>query len=210
MLEVPKVRWSDIGGGQEEVKQQLQEAVEWPQKHSTAFTRIGAQPPRGPELFSKWVGESEKAVQALFARARAAAPSIVFFDEIDGLAVARDTGHGDGLSVGDRVMSQLLTEMDGLKSTKGVAVIAATNRPDIIDPALLRPGRFDRLLYVGPPNETARQQIFQIQLHNTPCAPDVDYGALAARTPSYTGADITGVCREAALATLEVILSPPL
>jgi len=144
MLEVPKVRWSDIGG-QEEVKQQLQEAVEWPQKHSTAFTRIGAQPPRGvllygppgcsktllaravaseaglnfiavkgPELFSKWVGESEKAVQALFARARAAAPSIVFFDEIDGLAVARDTGHGDGLSVGDRVMSQLLTEMDGV------------------------------------------------------------------------------------------------
>ncbi len=144
MLEVPKVRWSDIGG-QEEVKQQLQEAVEWPQKHSTAFTRIGAQPPRGvllygppgcsktllaravaseaglnfiavkgPELFSKWVGESEKAVKALFARARAAAPSIVFFDEIDGLAVARDTGHGDGLSVGDRVMSQLLTEMDGM------------------------------------------------------------------------------------------------
>ncbi len=138
------MRWSDIGG-QEEVKQQLQEAVEWPQKHSTAFTRIGAQPPRGvllygppgcsktllaravaseaglnfiavkgPELFSKWVGESEKAVQALFARARAAAPSIVFFDEIDGLAVARDTGHGDGLSVGDRVMSQLLTEMDGV------------------------------------------------------------------------------------------------
>ncbi|KAH8940653.1 hypothetical protein BDL97_15G100600 [Sphagnum fallax] len=232
MLEVPKVRWSDIGG-QEEVKQQLQEAVEWPQKHSTAFTRIGAQPPRGvllygppgcsktllaravaseaglnfiavkgPELFSKWVGESEKAVQALFARARAAAPSIVFFDEIDGLAVARDTGHG-GLSVGDRVMSQLLTEMDGLKSTKGVAVIAATNRPDIIDPALLRPGRFDRLLYVGPPNETARQQIFQIQLHNTPCAPDVDCAALAARTPSYTGADITGVCHEAALAALE-------
>lgn len=91
----------------------------------------------------------------------------------------------------------------GLKSTKGVAVIAATNRPDIIDPALLRPGRFDRLLYVGPPNETARQQIFQIQLHNTPCAPDVDCAALAARTPSYTGADITGVCREAALAALE-------
>jgi SpoVK/Ycf46/Vps4 family AAA+-type ATPase len=98
----------------------------------------------------------------------------------------------------------------GLKSTKGVAVIAATNRPDIIDPALLRPGRFDRLLYVGPPNEKARQQIFQIQLHNTPCAPDVDCAALAARTPSYTGADITGVCREAALAALEVILSPPL
>eukprot|EP00897_Mesotaenium_endlicherianum_P009169 jgi/Mesen1/8280/ME000045S07746 len=175
-VEVPRVLWSDIGG-QDDIKQRLQEAVEWPHKHAQSFARIGARPPRGvllygppgcsktlmaravateaalnflavkgPELFSKWVGESEKAVRALFARARQSAPSIVFFDEIDGLAGTRG-GDGEGgggkgggsTSVGDRVLSQLLTEMDGLTPMNGVAVIAATNRPDLIDPALLRP-----------------------------------------------------------------------
>lgn len=232
MLEVPKVRWSDVGG-QEEIKQQLKEAVEWPQKHMDAFSRIGTQPPRGvllygppgcsktllaravateaglnfiavkgPELFSKWVGESEKAVRSLFQRARIAAPSVVFFDELDGLAVSRDSSN-DGVSVGDRVMSQLLVEMDGLSSRKGVTVIAATNRPDKIDVALLRPGRFDRLLYVGPPNEPARLQIFDIHSKNIPCAADVDKRALAKRTNGYTGADIAAVCREATMAALE-------
>lgn len=233
MLEIPKSRWADIGG-MEDVKQQLQEAVIWPQKHGDRLTTIGARPIRGvllygppgcsktllaracaseaglnfiavkgPELFSKWVGESEKAVQSLFARARTAAPSIVFFDEIDALAVARSSGDTGGLSVGDRVMSQLLTEMDGLKRSTGVTVIAATNRPDIIDPALLRPGRFDRQLYVGPPDEASREEIFKIQLRNTPYSPLVNLGTLAARTPSYTGADISAVCRVAAMAALE-------
>ncbi|CAM6119230.1 unnamed protein product [Calypogeia fissa] len=231
-LEVPKVRWSDIGG-QADVKQNLREIVEWPQKQRAAIARIGVDPPhgvllhgppgcsktlmaravasetglnfiavKGPELFSKWVGESEKAVKTLFARARAAAPSVVFFDEIDGLVVKRESGHGDGVSVGDRVMSQLLTEMDGLVPMKGVSVIAATNRLDVIDDALLRPGRFDRVLYVGPPDEGARQQIFGIHLRNMPCHSDVSQSNLAMRTENYTGADIFAVCQEAAMAAL--------
>ncbi|XP_024534829.1 calmodulin-interacting protein 111 [Selaginella moellendorffii] len=235
ILEVPKVRWSDIGG-QSAVKQQLKEIVEWPHKHQDSFARIGTTPPRGvllygppgcsktmmaravaaetglnfiavkgPELFSKWVGESEKAVRALFARAKAAAPSVVFFDEIDGLAVTRSSGGGgtDGISVEDRVMSQLLIEMDGVSPRNGVSVIAATNRPDKLDPALLRPGRFDRLIYVGPPDKAARQQIFEIHMKNTPCKADVSVDVLASYTESYTGADIAAVCREAALAALE-------
>ncbi|KAH6557784.1 hypothetical protein KP509_1Z094200 [Ceratopteris richardii] len=232
MLEVPHVRWSDVGG-QEDIKQRLQEVVEWPQKHNDAFSRIGTLPPRGvllygppgcsktlmaravatearlnfiavkgPELFSKWVGESEKAVHSLFQRARLAAPSIVFFDELDGLAVSRDST-SEGVSVGDRVMSQLLVEMDGLGTRKAVTVIAATNRPDKIDPALLRPGRFDRLLYVGPPNEAARLEIFKIHTKNMPCAADVDKLVLASCTNGYTGADISSICREAAMAALE-------
>ncbi|KAL3678120.1 hypothetical protein R1sor_021076 [Riccia sorocarpa] len=233
-LEVPKVRWSDIGGN-EDVKQKLKEIVEWPQKQSAAISRMGVDPPphgvllhgppgcsktlmaravasetglnfiavKGPELFSKWVGESEKAVKALFAKARAAAPSVVFFDEIDGLAVKRDSSQGAGVSVGDRVMSQLLTEMDGLVPMKGISVIAATNRLDIIDTALLRPGRFDRILYVGPPDEDSRRQIFEIHMGRMPCSHDVSVSQLAEKTAFYTGADISAVCREAAMIALE-------
>ncbi|GLJ08512.1 hypothetical protein SUGI_0090240 [Cryptomeria japonica] len=232
ILEIPKVRWSDIGG-QAEVKQQLKEAVEWPQKHQHAFLRIGVHPPsgvlmfgppgcsktlmaravasesglnflavKGPELLSKWVGESEKAVRSLFAKARAASPSIIFFDEIDGLAVAREQG-SDGVSVGDRVMTQLLVEMDGLSPRVGVTVIAATNRPDKIDAALLRPGRFDRLVYVGPPNQADREEIFDIHMRKMPCACDVRNPELASLTDGYTGADISAVCHEAAIAALE-------
>ncbi|XP_022952508.1 calmodulin-interacting protein 111 isoform X1 [Cucurbita moschata] len=232
ILEVPKVKWEDIGG-QGEVKVQLMEAVEWPQKHQDAFKRIGTRPPtgvlmfgppgcsktlmaravaseaglnflavKGPELFSKWVGESEKAVRSLFAKARANAPSIIFFDEIDGLAVIRGK-ESDGVSVSDRVMSQLLVELDGLHQRVGVTVIAATNRPDKIDPALLRPGRFDRLLYVGPPNESEREEIFRIHLCKVPCSPDVSTRKLASLTPGCTGADISLICREAALFALE-------
>ncbi|MED6134520.1 hypothetical protein PIB30_037733 [Stylosanthes scabra] len=232
ILEVPKVNWEDVGG-QNEVKAQLMEAVEWPQKHRDAFNRIGTRPPtgvlmfgppgcsktlmaravaseaglnflavKGPELFSKWVGESEKAVRSLFAKARTNAPSIVFFDEIDSLAVTRGK-ESDGVSVSDRVMSQLLVELDGLRQRVNVTVIAATNRPDKIDPALLRPGRFDRLLYVGPPNERDREDIFRIHLHKIPCDGDVSIKELACLTDGYTGADISLICREAAVAAIE-------
>ncbi|TKY62736.1 nucleoside-triphosphatase protein [Spatholobus suberectus] len=232
ILEVPKVNWEDVGG-QKEVKAQLMEAVEWPQKHHDAFNRIGTRPPtgvlmfgppgcsktlmaravaseaglnflavKGPELFSKWVGESEKAVRSLFAKARANAPSIVFFDEIDSLAVTRGK-ESDGVSVSDRVMSQLLVELDGLHQRVNVTIIAATNRPDKIDPALLRPGRFDRLLYVGPPNEVDREEIFRIHLRKIPCSSDVSLKALAKLTDGCTGADISLICREAAVAAIE-------
>ncbi|KFK34909.1 hypothetical protein AALP_AA5G209400 [Arabis alpina] len=232
ILEVPKVNWEDVGG-QKEVKNQLMEAVLWPQKHQDAFKRIGTRPPsgilmfgppgcsktlmaravaseaklnflavKGPELFSKWVGESEKAVRSLFAKARANAPSIIFFDEIDSLASIRGK-ENDGVSVSDRVMSQLLVELDGLHQRVGVTVIAATNRPDKIDSALLRPGRFDRLLYVGPPNEADREAILKIHLRKIPCSSDICLKELASITKGYTGADISLICREAAIAALE-------
>ncbi|GAB2295622.1 hypothetical protein Dimus_029778 [Dionaea muscipula] len=232
ILEVPKVKWEDVGG-QQEVKTQLMEAVEWPQKHEDAFERIGTRPPtgvllfgppgcsktlmaravaseaglnflaiKGPELFSKWVGESEKAVRSLFAKARANAPSIIFFDELDSLAVIRGR-ENDGVSVADRVMSQLLVELDGLHQRVNVTVIAATNRPDKIDPALLRPGRFDRLLYVGPPNEADRGDIFHIHLRKMPCSSSVDVVELARLTEGCTGADISLICREAAIQAIE-------
>ncbi|XP_041024643.1 calmodulin-interacting protein 111 isoform X2 [Juglans microcarpa x Juglans regia] len=232
ILEVPKVNWEDVGG-QSEVKTQLMEAIEWPQKHQDAFKRIGTRPPtgilmfgppgcsktlmaravaseaglnflsvKGPELFSKWVGESEKAVRSLFAKARANAPSIIFFDEIDSLAVIRGK-ESDGVSVSDRVMSQLLVEMDGLHQRVDVTVIAATNRPDKIDPALLRPGRFDRLLYVGPPNHTDREEIFRIHLRKISCSSDISIKVLASLTEGFTGADISLTCREAAVVAIE-------
>ncbi|XP_060177587.1 calmodulin-interacting protein 111 [Lycium barbarum] len=232
ILEVPKVNWDDVGG-QREVKMQLIEAVEWPQKHQEAFKRIGTRPPtgvlmfgppgcsktllaravaseaglnflavKGPELYSKWVGESEKAVRTLFAKARANSPSIIFFDEIDGLAVVRGK-ESDGVSVADRVMSQLLIELDGLHQRVNVTVIAATNRPDKIDPALLRPGRFDRLLYVGPPDEKDREAIFHIHLKKMPCSSDICIEELARLTSGCTGADISLICREAAIAAIE-------
>ncbi|GLT95713.1 hypothetical protein SLE2022_133800 [Rubroshorea leprosula] len=232
ILEVPRVNWEDVGG-QREIKTQLIEAVQWPQKHQDAFKRIGTRPPtgvllfgppgcsktlmaravaseaglnflavKGPELFSKWVGESEKAVRSLFAKARANAPSIIFFDEIDSLAIIRGK-ENDGVSVSDRVMSQLLVELDGLHQRVDVTVIAATNRPDKIDPALLRPGRFDRLLYVGPPNKSDREDIFHIHLRKIPCSSDVNLKELACLTEGCTGADISLICREAAIAALE-------
>ncbi|KAF5191425.1 Atp-dependent zinc metalloprotease ftsh [Thalictrum thalictroides] len=231
-LEIPKVRWEDVGG-QKEVKQQLMEAVEWPQKHQEDIKRIGTRPPtgvlmsgppgcsktlmaravaseaglnflsvKGPELFSKWVGESEKAVKSVFAKARANKPSIIFFDEIDGLAVIRGK-ENDGVSVSDRVISQLLVELDGLDRRDEVTVIAATNRPDKIDPALIRPGRFDRLLYVGPPSESDREEIFHIHVRRMSCNSDVNIKKLAHLTTGYTGADISLICREAALAAIE-------
>jgi len=230
-VEVPEVHWSDIGG-LEDVKQQLREAVEWPMKHPEVFEQMGIEPPkgillygppgtgktllakavatesgsnfiavRGPEILSKWVGESEKAIRQIFRRARQVAPAIIFFDELDAIAPARGYRH-DTSGVTDRIVNQLLTEMDGIEPLRNVVVIAATNRPDIIDPALLRPGRFDRLIYVPPPDEKARLEIFKVHTRNMPLAEDVDLKELARKTEGYTGADIAAVCREAAMIAL--------
>ncbi|QOJ78325.1 CDC48 family AAA ATPase [Infirmifilum lucidum] len=230
-VEVPSVRWDDIGG-LEDVKQQLREAVEWPLKYPESFGRLGIDPPKGillygppgtgktllakavateseanfvsikgPEIFSKWVGESERAIRELFRKARQVAPSVIFIDEIDALAPMRGLVSSDS-GVTERVVSQLLTEMDGLERLEGVVVVAATNRPDIIDPALLRPGRFDRLIYVPPPDEKARLEIFRVHTRRMPLAEDVDLAELARRTEGYTGADIEVLVREAGLIAL--------
>ncbi len=230
-VEVPEVHWSDIGG-LEDVKQELREAVEWPMRNPEVFEKMGIEPPRGillfgppgtgktllakavatesganfiavrgPEILSKWVGESEKAVRKIFRRARQVAPAIIFFDELDSIAPARGYRH-DTSGVTDRIVNQLLTEMDGIEALKNVVVIAATNRPDILDPALLRPGRFDRLIYVPPPDEKARLEIFKVHTRNMPLAEDVDLEMLAKKTEGYTGADIAAVCREAAMLAL--------
>ena len=153
---------------------------------------------KGPELFSKWVGESEKAVQQIFKKARAAAPSIIFFDEIDSLAVKRS---GDS-AVADRVLSQLLMEMDGIEALVNVTIIAATNRPDILDSALLRPGRIDSILYVSPPDLESRKSIFTIQLTRIPSSQDVDPDSLAALTDGFSGAEVVAVCQNAASAAM--------
>lgn len=219
-------------GGLADIKDRLREAVEWPIQNESSLERVGAQVPRGillfgppgcsktllaravasqagmnflavkgPELYSKYVGESEKAVSVLFKKARMSAPAIIFLDEIDGLVIRREELSGPGVS--ERVLSQLLQEMDGLQSRKGVVVIAATNRPDQLDSALLRPGRFDRLLYVPPPTEDERVAIFRVHTRRMPLCADVDLRVLAERTSGYCGADITAVCREAALTALE-------
>ncbi|UXD21877.1 ATPase AAA [Ignicoccus pacificus DSM 13166] len=234
-IEVPEVHWEDIGG-LEEVKQQLKEAVVWPLKHPEFFTEMGIEPPkgillfgppgtgktllakaaatesqanfiavRGPEVLSKWVGESEKAIREIFRKARQAAPTIVFFDEIDSIAARRGR---DVSGVLDRIVNQLLTEMDGIEPLQRVTVIAATNRPDLLDPALLRPGRFDRLIYVPPPDKKARLEIFRVHTRRMPLADDVDLEKLAEMTQGYTGADIAAVCREAALIALRENLKP--
>ena len=221
-VEVPNVTWNDIGG-LSDVKQELQEAVEWPLKYQSLFTHSDAVPPKGillygppgtgktliakaaaheseanfisikgPELLSKWVGESEKGVREVFRKARGAAPCIVFFDEIDSIAPTRG-GAGSDSHVTERLISQLLTELDGLEILTNVVVIAATNRPDIIDPALLRPGRFDRLLFVPPPDKESRVQVFKIHTKKKPLAEDVKIDQLANKTEGYTGADIAAL-----------------
>ncbi|RJS86033.1 AAA family ATPase [Candidatus Bathyarchaeota archaeon] len=227
-IEVPTVRWNDIGD-LDEIKQELREAVEWPLKNPEVFKRMGIEPPKGillygppgcgktllaravateseanfvtikgPEIFSKWVGESEKAIREVFRKARMAAPAIIFFDEIDSIVPRRGIGYADS-GVTERVISQLLTEMDGIVTLENVVVIAATNRPDIVDPAILRPGRFDRLIYVPPPDEEARYQILKIHTKKIPLSKDVDLKELAKITKGYSGADIKALCREAAM-----------
>ncbi|MGP3667917.1 MAG: AAA family ATPase, partial [Candidatus Bathyarchaeota archaeon] len=231
LIENPNVRWEDVGG-LEEVKQLLKEAVEWPLKHPEVFKRMGIKPPKGvllvgppgtgktllakavateseanfisvkgPEILSKWVGESEKAVREVFKKARTVSPSIIFFDEIDAIAPRKESGIGDS-RVSERVISQLLTEMDGLEALRGVVVVGATNRADLLDPALLRPGRFDRILEVPPPDKKARLEIFKIHTRQMPLAEDVNLENLAEITEGYVGADIEALCREAALTAL--------
>ena len=155
---------------------------------------------RGPEIFSKWVGESEKAVRKIFEKARQTSPTIIFFDEIDSLAPRR--GMNSDHHAEERVVNQLLTEMDGLVDLHNIVIIGATNRPDILDTALLRPGRFDRIILVGPPSEKAREEIFKIHTKNMPLAKDVDLKELAKETEGYVGADVEAICREAAILAL--------
>ncbi|UCH31081.1 MAG: CDC48 family AAA ATPase [Candidatus Bathyarchaeota archaeon] len=230
-IETPSVRWTDIGG-LGEVKQELIEAVEWPLKSPEVFTRLGIKPPKGillfgppgcgktmlaravateseanfitikgPEVFSKWVGESEKAIREVFRKARMASPAVIFFDEFDSLVPRRGLGFADS-GVTERVISQLLTEIDGITTLEDVVVISATNRPDIIDRAVLRPGRFDRLIYVPEPSEQARLEIFKIYTKGMPLDEEISLESLAKLTKGYSGADIQAYCREAALNAL--------
>jgi len=228
LVESPNVKWTDVGD-LEDAKQELAEAVEWPLKYADVFEYAKTKPPKGillygppgtgktllakavaseseanfvsikgPELLSKWVGESEKGVRETFRRAKQAAPCIIFFDEIDSIAPQRGGQFGD-THVTERVISQLLTELDGLEELRNVVVLAATNRPDIIDPALLRPGRFDRVIEIKPPNREARKEIFKIHLREKPLAPGVNLDTLAEKTDGLVGAEIEAVCREASM-----------
>ncbi|KAM9962985.1 hypothetical protein ACTFIW_006206 [Dictyostelium discoideum] len=230
VVEIPKVFWGDIGG-QEHIKQKLKEAIEWPLKYPQSFIRMGIKPPKGillygppgcsktllakalatesglnfiavkgPELLSKWVGESERAVRDIFKKARQNSPSILFFDEIDGLAISRS---GEGSGAVERVVSQLLTEMDGIQPLTNVTIIGATNRPDIIDKAILRAGRIDRILYISPPDLDARKEIFNIHLKKVPHSLDIDINQLSILTDGYSGAEVTSICREASIAAMK-------
>jgi transitional endoplasmic reticulum ATPase len=229
LIEVPLVTWDDIGG-LENIKQQLKESVEWPLKFPEAFDGVGIKPPtgillfgppgtgktllakaianesranfitiKGPEILSKWVGESEKAVREIFKKAKQATPSIVFLDEIDAIAPRR--GLGSESNIMERVVNQMLTSIDGLESMEGVIIIGATNRPDMVDPGLLRTGRFDRLIQIPAPDEKERLRIFEIHTKDMPLK-NVSLGTLAKETVGYSGADIEGVCREAGMLAL--------
>jgi transitional endoplasmic reticulum ATPase len=237
-LETPDIHWTDIGG-LEGIKKELQEAVEWPLKYPDLYTTIGYSMPkgvllygpsgtgktllaksvateseanfisvRGPELLSKWVGESERGVREVFRRARQASPCVIFFDEIDALAPVRGLG-GDSM-VTERVVSQLLTELDGIQSLSGVVVLAATNRMDMVDPALLRAGRFDKLLYIPSPDKEARRSILEIHIKHKPVAADLDIVRVAEMTEGFSGADLTSVVNTAvSLVLQEYIASFP-
>ncbi len=232
LVEKPNVTWDDIGGlgG---LKEELQQAIEWPLKYGAAFEKLDVAPPRGillygppgtgktllakavaheseanfinvkgPEFLSKWVGESEKAVREIFRKARLAAPCVIFIDEIDAVVPVRGGNAGDA-QVTERVVSQMLTEMDGLEELHGVSVIAATNRADIIDPALLRPGRFDRIIFVPPPDLDSRKAILSIHTRKKPISDDVHIDKLAEKMNNYTGAEIAAVCNQAAMIAMK-------
>lgn len=230
LVETPDIKWTDIGG-LEKLKQELKEAVEWPLKHPESFTRLGIRPPRGilmygppgtgktllakavaheseanfiqvkgPELINMWVGESEKGIRKIFEKARQASPCIIFFDEVDAIAPRR--GMDYGTKVTERIVNTLLAEMDGIEELTEVTVIGATNRPDILDPALLRPGRFDRLIFTAPPDQKAREEIFKIHTKKMPITKDVNLKILAEKTEGYVGADIESLCRESAILAL--------
>ncbi len=227
-VEVPSTSWGDVGG-LEQAKALLREALEWPMMHADLFAEAGVKPikgillcgppgcgktllaqaaasavqvnfisVKGPGLLSKYVGESERAVREVFRKAKQAAPCLVFFDEVDALVPRRGNGATDG-NVSERVVGQFLAEMDGIEKLKGVLVLAATNRPDIIDPALLRPGRFDVLVEIPPPDEGERLAILQIQTRGKPLNADVNLAMIAADTTGRTGAELSGLCQQAAL-----------
>jgi transitional endoplasmic reticulum ATPase len=226
--EVADVSWDEVGG-MDEAKTALREAVEWPLLHPTVLARLGAQPAKGilltgppgsgktllakaaaresgvnfisikgPGLLSKWIGESEKGVREVFKKARQASPCIIFIDEIDALAPRRGGGGGES-HVTERVVSQLLTELDGIEELRGVVTLAATNRPDILDPALLRPGRFDIQIEVPVPDQATRRAILGVHARNRPMAADIDLDALATETEGFVGADLAGLCRDATM-----------
>ena len=230
LVELPKITWDDVGG-LESPQQQVKEAVEWPLTTPEKFDRMGVEAPkgvllygppgtgktlmakavasetnanfisvRGPQLLSKWVGESEKAIRQTFRKARQVNPTIIFFDELDSLAPAR--GQDMGNNVSERVVNQLLTELDGLEEMGDVMVIGATNRPDMIDPALLRSGRFDRLVKIGQPDEEGREQILKIHTGDTPLSPDVSLREIAEITDGYVGSDLESIARESAIEAL--------
>jgi transitional endoplasmic reticulum ATPase len=231
LVDIPNVKWTDIGGI-EKAKQELKEVVEWPLNNPEAFKQMGIKPPKGvllygppgtgktllakavatesganfisvkgPEVLSKWVGESEKAVRKIFAKARQVSPAIIFFDEIDAIASSR-SGMNVGSNTDARVVNQILTEMDGMEDMKDVIVLAASNRPELIDPALMRPGRFDRHIMIPPPDEKGREAIFKVHTASIPIAKDINLKELSKKTANYSGADIEAVCREAAMNAL--------
>jgi transitional endoplasmic reticulum ATPase len=233
-VEIPNVSWNDVGGLIQE-KREIQNSIELPLKHAKFFNHMGANQPKGillfgppgtgktllakavanetqanfisikgPELLSKWVGESEKGIREIFRKARQAAPAIIFFDEIDSIAPIRGKSFDSGVT--ERMISQFLTEMDGLEELKGVVVIAATNRPDMIDPALLRPGRFDKIISIGLPDEGARFEILKIHSARIPLAEDVDLQKLSVKTENFSGADLSALCNEAVMIAIEDFL----
>lgn len=233
-VEIPEVRWEDVGG-LEKAKRELKEAVEWPLRHSDLFDKAGLRAPKGillhgppgtgktllakaaakesgvnfiavsgPSLLSKYIGESEKAVREVFRKARQASPAILFFDEIDSLVPIRGTG--DSSHVNERVLSQFLSEMDGIEDLKGVLILAATNRLDIIDPALLRPGRFDLVLELDSPSPSARLRILEVHTRHKPLDKDVDLEAIAKAAEGKTGADLEGLVRRSSLAAMREFL----
>ncbi|WP_458188065.1 CDC48 family AAA ATPase [Haladaptatus sp. NG-WS-4] len=230
LVELPKVSWDDVGG-LDDAKSQVKESIEWPLSSPEKFERMGIDPPsgvllygppgtgktlmakavanetnanfisvRGPQLLSKWVGESEKAIRQTFRKARQVSPTVIFFDELDSLAPGRSQEVGSNVS--ERVVNQLLTELDGLEDKGDVMVIGATNRPDMIDPALIRSGRFDRLVMIGQPDDEGREQILKIHTDDTPLAPDVSLRELAEMTDGYVGSDLESIAREAAIEAL--------
>ncbi|XP_025424220.1 spermatogenesis-associated protein 5-like isoform X3 [Sipha flava] len=233
IVQVPNVKWTDIGG-QDDIKLKLKQVVEWPLKHPEAFKRMGITPPRGvllygppgcsktmiakavateshfnfisvkgPELFNKYVGESERAVRETFMRARSVAPCVVFFDELDGLAGERGVGDSGSSGVHSRVLAQLLTELDGVQPLGNVTILAATNRPDLIDSALLRPGRLDRKVYVPLPDKITRFEILRLKLSKMPISSNVDINKLVEFTENYSGAEVISICHEASLKAME-------
>jgi len=232
VVEVPNVKWDDIGG-LEDVKKNLQEMILYPIEHPEKFEKFGMSPSRGvlfygppgcgktllakavasecsanfvsikgPELLTMWFGESEANVRDVFDKARSASPCVLFFDELDSIGGSRGSSVGDGGGAGDRVMNQLLTEIDGVGPKKNVFFIGASNRPELLDDALLRPGRLDQLLYIPVPDLPSRQSILEATLRKTPIAKNISLSFMAQKTDGFSGADLAELCQRAAKAAI--------